>query len=257
MLEIVRLVRSILEMLLSLSQPLRVMLVQPLITVGLLLFLYAGWHVRDEGSLSAGLRVAFVDTRAYRAEHQRDLETSVLQTQLHQAAHTDRLIDRLLEALLEHAPNASRVRLDVFHNGVLGVTGTALLRYDVTNAVAARGHSVGALVVNRQLSDLSGLLPALLAGKCQVGLVAQEPNVEFRARLEELGAVSFMACPVVDVLDRLLGAVLVQWDANDGRPVGDAMQAVMDHAKYVAGQIASALDLRTPLPFAYGLGADD
>jgi hypothetical protein len=257
MLEIVRLVRSILEMLLSLGQPLRVMLVQPLITVGMLLFLYAGWHVRDEGSVNAGLRVAFVDTRAYRVEHQRDLETTMLQTQLHQAAQTDRLINRMLQALLEQAPSASRVRLDVFHNGVLGVTGTALLRYDVTNAVATRGHSVGALVVNRQLSDLSGLLPALLAGKCQVGLVAQELNIEFRARLEELGAVSYMACPVVDVLDRLLGGVLVQWDGGDHRPEGDAMQAIMDHAKYVAAQIASALDLRTPLPFPYGIGADD
>jgi len=257
MLDIVRLIRSVLEMLLSLSQPLRVMLVQPLVTVSMLLFLYAGWHVRDEGSVIAGLRVAFVDTRAYRAERLRDLESGVLQIQLHQAAQTDRLIDRLLQTLLEQAPNASRVRLDVFHNGVLGVTGTALLRYDVTNGVAARGHSVGNLVVNRQLSDLSGLLPTLLAGKCQVGVVAQEPNVDFRSRLEELGAVSFMACPVVDVLDRLLGTVLVQWDANDGRPQGDAMQALMDHAKYITAQIASALDLRTPLPFPYGIGADD
>ena len=42
--------------------PLGAALVQPLITVGMLLFLYAGWHVRDEGSIGAGLRVAFIDT---------------------------------------------------------------------------------------------------------------------------------------------------------------------------------------------------
>jgi hypothetical protein len=38
--------------------------------------------------------------------------------------------------------------LDVVHIGVNGITGTALLRYDVTNAAASPGHTVGAKVVN-------------------------------------------------------------------------------------------------------------
>jgi len=72
---------------------------------------------------------------------------------LKQASQTDRLIDALLLTLLQKAPTAARVRLDVIHNGVTGVTGTALLRYDMTNSVAARGHSVGDLVTNQPLSD--------------------------------------------------------------------------------------------------------
>ncbi len=76
MLEILRLARIVLEVLVNLGQPIPALLVQPLITVALLLFLYAGWHVRDEGTINAGLRVAFVDTRAYRAEHERELEAA-------------------------------------------------------------------------------------------------------------------------------------------------------------------------------------
>ena len=63
MLDILRLVRAVLELLVNLGQPLRALLLQPLMTVAILVFLYAGWHVRDECSVSAGLRVAFVDTK--------------------------------------------------------------------------------------------------------------------------------------------------------------------------------------------------
>src|SRR5690349_21743336 len=98
---------------------------QPLITVAMLLFLYAGWHVRDEGSIAAGLRVAFIDTRAYRTDHQHELEAVTLQAELHKAADIDRQIDQLLTGLLARTPLASRVRLGVVHNGITGVTGVA------------------------------------------------------------------------------------------------------------------------------------
>jgi hypothetical protein len=244
MLDVIRLVRIVLELLVSLGPSLRTMLVQPLLTVAMLLFLYAGWHIRDEGSVRAGLRVAFIATREHRAELLRDLESAMLQGQLHQSVETDRLIEQLLRALLNRAPTAARVRLDVVHNGVTGITGTALLRYDVTNAVASPGHAVGEMVVNQPLSDWNDFLPALLAGKCQlIALREGASTVALRARLEALGAGYLMACPVIDIQGRMLGAVFITWDLRYLPPAGEDLQSLMDFSRSVGTQIASALDL--------------
>jgi hypothetical protein len=233
--------------------PLGAALVQPLITVGMLLFLYAGWHVRDEGAVGAGLRVAFVNTRAYRIDHEHEREAAMLQTELHYAADTDKLIDESLAGLLGYAPLAARVQLGVVHNGVTGVTGVALLRYDVTNSVAAPGKTVGALLLNQPLSDWNNFLPVLLGGRCYLGFIAEQPNPALRARFEGLGAGTVMACPVIDSRNRMLGALFVTWDVRDLPPTGDTLQAVMKHALAVGAQIASALDLRGRLsPYAGG-----
>lgn len=235
------------------GSPVRAVLAQPLITVALLLFLYAGWHVRDEGSIHAGLRVAFIDTRAYRTDHEHEREAAMLQVEMHYAADTDRLVDELLTALLTYAPLAARVRLGVVHNGITGVTGVALLRYDVTNAVAAPGHSIGTLLLNQPLSDWNNFLPVLLAGRCYLGQVADQPNPALRARFEGFGAGTFMACPVTDNRGRMLGATFTTWDARDLPPTGDLLIGVMKHALTVGEQIAAALDLRgRSSPFAGG-----
>ena len=228
-------------------------LVQPLITVGMLLFLYAGWHVRDEGGIGAGLRVAFVNTRAYRIDHEHEREAAMLQTELHYAADTDKLIDESLAGLLGYAPLAARVQLGVVHNGITGVTGVALLRYDVTNSVAAPGKTLGALLLNQPLSDWNNFLPVLLAGRCFLGFVSEQPNPALRARLEALGAGTLMACPVIDNRTRMLGALFVTWDARDIPPTGDTLQAVMKHALEVGAQVAAALSLRVRMsPFSGG-----
>jgi hypothetical protein len=237
-------------------RPLGAALLQPLITVSMLLVLYAGWHVRDEGGIGPGLRVAFIDTRAYRADHEHEREAAMLQTELHYAADTDKLIDESLAGLLGYAPLAARVRLGVVHNGVTGVTGVALLRYDVTNAVAAPGKTVGALLLNQPLSDWNNFLPILLAGRCFLGFAAEQPNPALRARFEALGVGTFMACPVIDSRSRILGALFVTWDVRDLPPTGDTLQAVMKHALAVGAQVASALDLRGRIsPFSGGPGS--
>lgn len=244
MLDIVRLIRTVLELLLSLGQPLRILLLQPLITVAMLLFIYAGWHVRDEGSISDGLRVAFIDTTANRAQHARELEAANLQAELRQSAATDKLISQLLAALLVRAPLAARVQLGVVHNGLSGVTGVTLLRFDIINAVTAAGHSGGEPVQNQPLSDWAEFLPALVAGRCQMGVTTDEPNLALRARLEALGAGTFMACPVIDIEGRMLGGLFVTWDVRDAPPTGAVLQSLMDYAKVIGIQVASALDLR-------------
>ena len=248
MLDIVRLARLALELLASVGQPFRLAMVQPLVTTAMLVFLYAGWHVRDEGSITAGLRVAFVDTTAYQAKRMLELEAAMLQAEMHRSAATDKLIDQLLTALMGRAPLATRVRLGVIHNGVTGVTGVALLRFDITNGVARPGHAVGQLITNEPLSDWNNFLPALLAGQCQTAATSAETNVVRRARLEALGAGTYMACPVTDIQHRMLGAVVATWDTRDRPPAGDELQSLMVFAKDIGVQIAAALDLGRHLP---------
>lgn len=252
MLEILRTVRVVLELLVNLGQPIRALLIQPLVTVAMLVFLYAGWHVRDEGSIGAGLRVAFVDTRAFRAEHLREMESTLLQAELRQTAETDKLINQLLTALLDRAPTAARVRLAVVHNGVTGLTGMALLRVDMTNAVASPGHSVGAMTLNQPLSDWNAFLPVLLAGNCRMGSASAEASLVARARLDALGADAFLVCPVTDVQGRMLGAVFMTWDLRDAPPAGQELQALMGFTRNICIQIAAALDLRGHLPWPLG-----
>jgi hypothetical protein len=247
-LDIFRVAKAILVQLVTLGQPLKAVLLQPLMTVGMLLFLYAGWHVRDEGSIDAGLQVAFVDTKAYRLQHLRDLESAILQGELRRSAITDQLVGQLMTALLQRAPRAARVRLGVVHNGITGLTGIALLRVDITNAVAAPGRTVGPLSVNQPLSDWSGFLPTLLAGKCDFHLTQQESSVVIRSRLTAMGAGSFMSCPVIDVQGRMLGAISVTWDEHDSAPGGAELQSLMDFAGSICIQIAAALDLRGHVP---------
>lgn len=239
MLELVRLLRAVLELLASLGQPLKVFLIQPLLTVAILLALYAGWHIRDEGSVGFGLRVAFLDTRAGRIAHQRELEGAMMQADLVRAAEADRLIGQLLTALLQRAPRVARVRLGVIHNGVTGVTGMSLLRYDITNAVAAGGHAVGDMVQDQPLSELNELLPALLAGRCQVRSVTEVESLPARVRLEAMGAGTAMACPATDIQGKLLGGVFMMWDVGDMPPAGDELKSLLEYARHVSAQIAT------------------
>ncbi len=255
MFDILRLARLAMDLLANLGQPLTTLLLQPLLTVGMLLALYAGWHVRDEGSIGAGLQVAFVDTRAFRAAHLRELESAVLQAELRQVGDSDRLIQQLLTAVLQHTPAAARVRLGVVHNGVTGVTGTDLLRFDITHAVAAPGHSVGEMVQDQPLSEWGEFLPALLAGRCDTRASGEVHNLALRNRLEALGAGVYLACPVIDIQGRMLGGLFVTWDVSDHPPAGEAMQALSAYTREVGTQIAAALDLRTRLPISLVAGS--
>ncbi len=62
-----------------------------------------------------------------------------------------------------------------------------------------------------------------------------------------MGANSLLACPVIDIEGKLLGALLSNWDAADQPPEGLQLQTVMDFNQRVGGQIASVLNLRNDL----------
>jgi hypothetical protein len=244
MVEILRLVNTLLAILGNWRQPLATLVLQPLVTVAMVLSLYAGWHVRDEGSLAHGLRVAFIDTRANREAEQQQIVAALLQAELRQYARAGKLIDQALTNLLQHSAGAARIRLGVIHNGVSGLTGVNLLRYDVINAVAPAGRAPGTLLVNEPLTTWSEFLPSLLAGRCQLQSIADVRNFALQARLQILGASSLLSCPVIDVEGKLLGAMFTSWDAADRPPSGEQLQAVIEADQRAAGQIASVIALR-------------
>jgi hypothetical protein len=252
MFEALRLLNTVLSLLGSLRQPLLTMVVDPMITVSVLLCLYAGWHIRDEGSVAAGLRVAFVDTRANRVIEEQELVDVLMQAELRQYARASKLIDQELTGLILHSAGAARIRLGVIHNGVSGLTGVGMLRYDVINSVALPGRAAGTSVVNEPLSVWNDFLPALLSGKCQLVGAADAHNFDLRLRLEKLGANSVLACPVTDIEGKLLGALLSNWDAADQPPDAEELQSVKELNQRAGGQIASVLNLRSNLDVPLG-----
>jgi len=91
-------------------------LTQPLLTALLLLVVYVVLQIGHEGDLREGLRVALWDSQEEQdARHRRGSE-ALLQAELHQLANANRLIDQHLRTILTRS-GASRVRLDVIHNG--------------------------------------------------------------------------------------------------------------------------------------------
>jgi hypothetical protein len=240
--------KAAVELIGGLRQPVVSMVLQPLATVLLLIVLYAGWHVQNEGDLRTGLRVAFLDTRASRAARDHEFEVAILRAELYQAAESDRLVDQLLSSVLQRAPQAARVRLAVVHNGVTGLTGIGLLRYDITNAVAAPGHTAGMALQNQPLSEWSMILPPLLAGRCELSTVDGVANPASKARLLEMGTIAVLACPVSDVHGTVLGALFVLWDRGDTPPCDEELVALKAYTQRVGAQIAAALDLLVPNP---------
>ena len=256
MIELLTSFRLLLELFADLGRTSGRRLVQPMLTVACLAAAYTAIHVMQEGNLTAGIRAAFLDNETARSERRRLEEQTTLQTELHQFAAANKLIDQLLETMLVRAGGASRVRLNVIHNGVTGLTGTGLLRYDVTNTVAAPGRLAGAAVTNQPLSDWSDFLPALLAGQCLIHRVADLHAISLRARFEALGATGVLVCPAADVQGKIVGAIFILWDGADAVPEGEALGRLMAAGQHLGGQIAAVLDLQGPPPWPSAAPAD-
>ncbi|HXT81137.1 MAG TPA: hypothetical protein VN702_16350 [Acetobacteraceae bacterium] len=257
MYEVIALFRLLVEVCASAGPTVRRTLAQPVLTVCLMTVVYGGMHVLREESLSGGLRVAFLDSEASRDARKRELENAMMQAELRQFTKSNRLIEKSLETLLERAAGAARVRLDVFHNGVIGITGNGLLRYDVTNTAAAPGHSSGPLVHNQPLSDWGSVLPALLAGRWQMVRTEEFKSASVRARFEAMGASISLLCPVADVQGKLAGALIVSWDAGNAPPSGVELQSLATSVQHIGGQIAAVLDLRGASGWSGGRASGD
>jgi hypothetical protein len=219
-------------------------LTQPLLTAAVLTALYGGYNCVHESSIAQGLWVAFFESNAARATRLREREDAVLQAELRDLAQSNKVIDQLLGSLIEQTPNVARVRLDVIHNGVTGVTGLGLLRYDTTNSVAGAGHDRGPLVQNRPLTEWGDFLPDMLGGRCRVYNADDLRSDAIRSRMETLNVGTILGCPVADVQGRLLGAVFMLWDAGMRIPDGVDLTALKTRGREIGSQVGAVLDLR-------------
>jgi hypothetical protein len=243
-LEILELIKTLLQLAGVGGARLRAMLIQPVLTVLIIAVLFVGWHVLREANLRAGLHAALYDTEPGREVPPRTVELAIAQADLRQLARSDRLITQLLESLLRRAPTAARTALGVIHNGVTGLTGIKLMRFDLVHTVVAPGRLSGPKLMNEPLSEWEDRLPFLLQGQCYVAPIGQERNDITRARLEGMGAAFVLACPVTGVRGALLGSVALIWDNSDPPPTGEELRLLTRDAKAIGAQIASVLDLR-------------
>ena len=156
----------------------------PLLLAACVTCAYALFQVSREGSFLGGLKAAFLDSDTDRAERHRIEMQALMQAELRQFAAANKLIDQLLQTMLDRAPGASRVRLAVIHNGVTGLTGTGLLRYDITNTATAAGRLPGQAGINQPLSEWSDFLPVLLSGQCSFHRVTDLHALALRARFK-------------------------------------------------------------------------
>jgi hypothetical protein len=223
-------------------------LVQPMLMAAVMIGIYAAINIMQEGSIALGLKAAFLESQTDRLVHNRIDEKALLQKELRQFAAATKLIDQLLQTMLQQG-GGSRARLAVIHNGVTGLTGTGLLRFDVTNSVSAKGREAGYAVINAPLADWSDFLPTLIAGHCSMFRVADLKSLPVRARLEQTGTSALMACPTADVQGKILGAAFVQWDENDPEPSGAELAALSTAEAHLSAQIAAVLDLQGPPPW--------
>lgn len=141
-----------------------------------------------------------------------------------------------------------RLRLAVIHNGVAGVTGMSLLRADITNAVARPGRATGDLSVNLPMGSLATFAPSMLDGSCWLADTSSLSYNPGREHLERVGVKSFLACPVKDPNNLLLGEIAMHWDRGDMMPTPEEMVVLTRDMKILADKIGTIISLR---PYTY------
>lgn len=213
-----------------------------LLTVVLALFVYGGWHVVNQGGVESGFKSAFVWTAESRRAAGKQSMAAQLQTEIRLTQQANKLILGRLNRLVAETPGASRSRVHVIHNGVFTVTGTGLLRYSITHAAARAGRSPGPYESDTPLSQMADYLDTLFDKGCKLidVSVLREPGAVAKHR--ELGVARFLACPITNTANQILGALVTQWDAGDAAP--DDMRAVLALHHEMAAQIAIALELK-------------
>lgn len=166
-----------------------------------------------------------------------------MQAELRRITRRDAIINGIMDRTLTEAPTAARVRLGIIHNGAYGLTGTAILRYDITHARAKEGYTPGPLNVNSPLSNWSTYVDALIANEC----VANGPekwSAQERVVLADMGAEFRIICPVlvpilVPLRKRLLGAFYLTWSGGQ-RPTAQEIEALSASMRENGRQIAIA-----------------
>lgn len=218
---------------------------QPLLTVGLLLGgISVISHYAHEGSALETLSVVLFGNPLDVLAKRTAIELAITQARIGQDANDNRVKDQLLTKALTLAPTSARIRLAVIHNGVAGVTGMSMLRADITNAIARPGRATGDLSVNLPMGSLATFSSSMLDGSCWLADTASLSYNPGREHLERVGVKSFLACPVKDPNNLLLGEIAMHWDRGDVVPAGDDMTELTRGLKIVADNIGSVISLR-------------
>lgn len=204
-------------------------LVQPVLTAAVLAtFLFGILTVRLGGVGPAWNEIFF-------EKHTPDQ----MQAELRRITRRDARINAIMDLTLADAPAAARARLGIIHNGAYGLTGTAILRYDITHARAKEGYTPGPLNVNSPLSNWSTYVDALIADKC-VANGQEKWSSQERVVLADMGAEFRIICPVlVPPEKRLLGAFYLTWSGGQ-RPTAQEIEALSASMRENGRQIAIA-----------------
>ena len=205
---------------------------------------WAGLNIVRERDLTAGLRAAFTDSSYTTSSREIDTRSAVMQEELKKIAQSNATVRRIMEAELTNTPEAARVRLGIIHNGVYGVTGIGLLRFDLTQAVSKSGRSDGDMAQNAPLSQWDDYLQPLISGECSYVKVQDMKNSSARAHMEDVGISAFTACPVIDSHNQVLGALFVSWDKNDPLPSEEEVKKLEVQHLRAATQVAGAMEIR-------------
>lgn len=218
---------------------------QPVLTV---VFLLGGIvlvsNFAREGSAFEELRIAFFGNTLDVLAKRTAAELAITQAQIGQDANANRVIDQLLTSALARAPTGARLRLAVIHNGIAGVTGMSMLRADITNAIARPGRATGDLSINLPMGSLATFSASMLDGSCWLSDTDKLSFNPGREHLERIGVKAFLACPVKDPNNLLLGEIAMHWDRGDPVPVGDEMAEVTKSLKTTADQLGAIISLR-------------
>ncbi len=163
-----------------------------------------------------------------------------------QAAAANRLIDKLLQTLLDSSARASRVCLAAIDGVASDRTTMSSLRYSITNSVAAHCRPARTTLKYQPVSGWSDFLPELLAGQCALAVIPAGGTLGLLSGVIPSRASRVLVCPVVDRPGQLLGAIFVLRDGAERPPDVERFPELMAAAKRVASPIAGVWGLCRP-----------
>ena len=229
------------------SGEVRKALIHSIVYVLVFLLLYAGYNiVQAKGDLLTGLQNTFAPSKERDRAADAEGYKWRLQYELKAAAQSDKIITQVLSNVLGNSVGAARAELAIVHNGVSGVTGIGLLRYDIVNGVAALGRARSDAAANLPLANWADYSRTLFGGECAWEDVTRLQSAMARSMWQNMNVGHFLACPVIDVQNLTLGAVFISWDDNDPLPDNKQLQAIIAATREQTGKLGAALDLRRP-----------
>lgn len=201
-----------------------------------------GYHAVRERDAILGFQMAFMDSSRIQIERETSARADQMQAELRHIVSSNAAIQRVLSGIVESddpAPPA-RARVAIIHNGVVGVTGIGMLRFDIHSSFSGPGRKEGEAQQNLPLSQWNDYMPTLLQKKCVFQRLSDITIAAAKARMESMGISSFIACPMIDTKSQILGALFVSWDAGDRMP--EKPNDLMDRYMTAATRIADALE---------------